>query len=174
MKTAKAYQVQRIETPIGAFRAVWSSSQLRSFEFLGGTDEESWTEGAELPSAAQALSRSVENYFQTGHFEWDLDQLDWSGVSPFHQRVLRACYLIPPAATQTYGELASRVGSPGASRAVGSAMARNRWPLLIPCHRIVGSSGKLVGYSGLGGIETKRKLLKLESDAVSFSHSHKT
>ncbi|MEM8736472.1 MAG: MGMT family protein, partial [Planctomycetota bacterium] len=64
--------------------------------------------------------------------------------------------------TMTYGALAKAVGRPNAARAVGGAMAKNRWPLLIPCHRVLGASGKLTGYSGVGGIETKRRLLEHE------------
>jgi methylated-DNA-[protein]-cysteine S-methyltransferase len=153
---------QLIETPIGQFQAVWSTEGLRSFEFFRSTSSVQWSKAAELPAASRSLSSAVKNYFKTGHFEWDLDLLDWEGVSEFHQKTLRACYGIEPATTLTYGQLATQVGSDGAARAVGGAMARNRWPLLIPCHRVVGSSGKLTGYSGVGGVDTKQKLLDFE------------
>jgi methylated-DNA-[protein]-cysteine S-methyltransferase len=157
---------QLVGTPIGPFWAGWSDAGLRSFEFYRDQQQVQWAKPEELPMAGQSLLHAVEHYFETGCFEWDMDQLDWQGVSPFYQRVLRECYLIQPAATLTYGELAALVGSPGAARAVGGAMARNRWPLLIPCHRVVGSSGKLTGYSGVGGVDTKRKLLDLELEAT--------
>ena len=68
--------------------------------------------------------------------------------------------------TLTYGQLAKLAGSPHAARAVGGAMARNRWPLIVPCHRVVGSSGKLTGYSGEGGLKTKHWLLEHEFHAA--------
>ena len=154
---------QLIETPYGPFRACWSENGLYCFEFLRDKPETvEWAESAELPAQAKLLANATSQYFKTGSFEFDLSQLDWDGVSDFHQRVLRKCYRIGSGKTLTYGELAAKTGSPAAARAVGSAMARNRWPLLIPCHRVVGSNGKMTGYSGLGGIETKKKLLAME------------
>jgi methylated-DNA-[protein]-cysteine S-methyltransferase len=63
----------------------------------------------------------------------------------------------------TYGQLARRVGSPAAARAVGSTMARNRLPLVIPCHRVVGSGGQLRGFSAPGGVAVKQRLLQMEA-----------
>jgi len=88
---------------------------------------------------------------------------DWSGVTGFQSRVLRAVLAIQPGRTATYGDLAHAIGAkPGAARAVGGAVGANPWPLLIPCHRILGAGGRLTGYSGPGGIATKRALLALE------------
>ena len=83
-------------------------------------------------------------------------------VTPFQFKVLEAVSAIPYGSTATYGELAARIGSPGAARAVGAACGANPIPLIIPCHRVVGSSG-LGGYAG--GLELKRKLLALEAAA---------
>jgi methylated-DNA-[protein]-cysteine S-methyltransferase len=79
--------------------------------------------------------------------------------------VLQACRKIAPGKTLTYAELADKVGSPGAARAVGNCMARNRFPLIIPCHRVVGSNGHLGGYSAAEGIPFKKRLLELEAMA---------
>lgn len=156
--------LQRIETPVGPFQACWTERGLYSFEFVRGRSKSSKASSAQdLPPSALKLEKAVQDYFETGEFSWDLRQLDWQGVSAFQQKVLRHCYKIKPACTMTYGELADKVGSPGAARAVGGAMAKNRWPLLIPCHRVVGSNGKMTGYSGVGGIDTKQKLLALET-----------
>ena len=86
--------------------------------------------------------------------------------TPFARRVLAACRRIPYGQTLSYAELAAAAGSPGAARAVGSVMAQNRLPLLIPCHRVVGSRGKLGGFSAPGGLETKVRLLELEFAAI--------
>jgi methylated-DNA-[protein]-cysteine S-methyltransferase len=89
--------------------------------------------------------------------------LDLNDLTDFQWRVSLACRQIPWGQTCTYGELASRIGSPGAARAVGSVMARNRLPIVIPCHRVLGAGRRLGGYSAPGGLDTKRRLLSLES-----------
>jgi O-6-methylguanine DNA methyltransferase len=92
--------------------------------------------------------------------------IDWTLLRPFQQAVLRATYEIPYGETRTYGEIAERIGRPGAARAVGCAEATNPMPLVIPCHRVIGADGKLHGY-GLGeGIKTKEWLLKLEGALI--------
>jgi len=88
------------------------------------------------------------------------DTLDFQGVSPFQRAVWEATQDIPRGQTCSYGELAARVGRPGAARAVGQAMARNPWPIVVPCHRVVASDGGLGGYGG--GLEMKERLLRLE------------
>ncbi|MCL4678177.1 MAG: methylated-DNA--[protein]-cysteine S-methyltransferase [Alphaproteobacteria bacterium] len=88
--------------------------------------------------------------------------LDLNDLTDFQRRVSLACRTIPFGQTSTYGELAVRVGSPNAARAVGAVMARNRLPIVIPCHRVLGAAGRLGGYSAPGGLRTKRRLLHLE------------
>jgi methylated-DNA-[protein]-cysteine S-methyltransferase len=86
------------------------------------------------------------------------------GGTPFQRAVWDAVRAIPAGATVSYGELARRIGRPGASRAVGAANGSNPIWLVIPCHRVIGADGDLVGYGG--GIERKRRLLDLERRAV--------
>ena len=81
--------------------------------------------------------------------------------TPFMRRVYEVVRRIPAGKTLSYGEVADAAGRPGAARAVGAAMAKNRICLFIPCHRVVGSSG-IGGWSGTGGLEQKRALLDLE------------
>ena len=81
--------------------------------------------------------------------------------TPFQRRVLDCCRRIPYGQTQSYAELAIAAGSPGAARAVGRTMATNPIPLVIPCHRVVGSGGDLCGFSAFGGLDAKRRLLAL-------------
>jgi methylated-DNA-[protein]-cysteine S-methyltransferase len=88
--------------------------------------------------------------------------VDPGPASDFQRRVWRECRRIPFGKTLTYAELAARAGSPRAARAVGSCMACNRIPLLIPCHRVVCSSGQLGSYSARGGVAMKRRILTLE------------
>ncbi len=86
--------------------------------------------------------------------------VDLSGVPAFSRRVLDACRAIPFGATRTYAQLAAELGSPRAARAVGQALARNPVPVIIPCHRVIGSSGALTGF--LGGLAWKQALLAHE------------
>ena len=92
--------------------------------------------------------------------------IEWSMMTPFQEQVLRATDSIPYGGVSTYSEIAQKVGNPGAARAVGSAEAANPVPIVIPCHRVIGSDGKLHGYGGRGGIATKAWLLKLEGDNI--------
>lgn len=88
--------------------------------------------------------------------------LDFTGLTPFQQRVLTAVRAIPPGETRSYGWLAEAIGHPRAARAVGQAVARNPLPLLVPCHRVVAENG-LGGFgSGTRGLATKRSLLRRE------------
>jgi methylated-DNA-[protein]-cysteine S-methyltransferase len=89
-------------------------------------------------------------------------RLDCTGLTPFGRAVTNACRCIPYGTTCSYGELAARAGSPGAARAVGSVMRRNAWPIVVPCHRVLASGGKIGGYSAPGGLDLKRRLLELE------------
>ncbi len=90
-------------------------------------------------------------------------RVDPGPVSDFRRRVLRHCQRIPYGQTLTYGQLAAKAGSPRAARAVGSCMAANRIPLIIPCHRVVSAGGRTGGFSAIGGTRTKRRLLAMEA-----------
>ena len=89
-------------------------------------------------------------------------QIDVQGLPAFTCNILLACRKIAFGSLKTYGELASEAGRPAAARGVGQAMAKNPIPIIVPCHRVVGARGALTGYSGAGGIETKRRLLLQE------------
>jgi methylated-DNA-[protein]-cysteine S-methyltransferase len=86
------------------------------------------------------------------------------GGTPFQRRVWHELRAIPRGRTVTYGELAARLGMPGAARAVGAAVARNPISIVVPCHRVVGAEGSLTGYAG--GVERKRALLAIEGARV--------
>jgi methylated-DNA-[protein]-cysteine S-methyltransferase len=109
---------------------------------------------------ADAIAQ-ISDYLSGTRRNFDLP-IDWSGMTPFKERVLRETYAIPCGETRTYGEIAAGLGMPGAARAVGRAEATNPIPLVIPCHRVVGADGGLHGYGAPGGIATKAWLLGLE------------
>ena len=115
-------------------------------------------EERETPLLAEAM-RQLAEYFAGERREFELP-LAPEGT-PFMRRVWAELVKVPYGATATYGEIAERIGNPGGSRAVGLANNRNPIAIIIPCHRIIGSSGKLVGYAG--GVELKERLLALEA-----------
>jgi methylated-DNA-[protein]-cysteine S-methyltransferase len=91
--------------------------------------------------------------------------LDMEGVPPFHRRVYDAARAIGPGATLSYGEVAARVGTPGAARAVGQALGRNLFAIVVPCHRVLAARGKSGGFSAPGGVTTKLRMLSIERTA---------
>jgi methylated-DNA-[protein]-cysteine S-methyltransferase len=88
--------------------------------------------------------------------------LDERGIDEFRRSVYAATRQIPPGGTRTYGEIARAIGQPDAARDVGTALARNPFPIVVPCHRVVAANGALTGFSAPGGLATKRRMLELE------------
>jgi methylated-DNA-[protein]-cysteine S-methyltransferase len=93
--------------------------------------------------------------------------LDMDQVPAFHRRVYEAARAIPPGMTLSYGDIAARVGAPGAARAVGQALGRNPFPIVVPCHRVLAAGGKIGGFSAQGGVVTKRRMLAIEGAQLS-------
>lgn len=145
----------RLDTPIGPL--VVSANQA-------GIDAVRFGDPGEVPASSsdpmlEAAGRQLTEYFEGRRTTFDLP-LDLRAAGDFQRPVLSATARIPAGSVLTYAQMARTIGRPGAARAVGGALNRNPLPILVPCHRVVGSSGKLVGYAG--GIEAKRKLLILE------------
>lgn len=88
--------------------------------------------------------------------------LDLSTVPPFNRRVYEIARRIGPGTTRTYGEIAFELGEPNAARAVGQALGANPWPIIVPCHRVLGARGQAGGFSANGGTRTKLRLLEIE------------
>jgi methylated-DNA-[protein]-cysteine S-methyltransferase len=88
--------------------------------------------------------------------------LDMDGVPSFHRRVYEIARSIAPGSTSTYGEIAARLGAPGSARAVGQALGRNPFAIVVPCHRVLAAGGKVGGFSAQGGIATKLRMLSIE------------
>jgi methylated-DNA-[protein]-cysteine S-methyltransferase len=120
----------------------------------------------EIRDAPRWVNRLVEGLRRFA----DGEPVDFSDIpiaqhhlTPFARRVVAACRLIGWGQVKSYGHLAARCGAPGAARAVGSVMAKNRFPLVVPCHRVLAAGGRIGGYSAPGGLHTKRALLEMES-----------
>ena len=88
--------------------------------------------------------------------------LDETGIDPFRRSVYAAAREISPGATASYGDIARAIGKPDAPRAVGHALGENPFPIVVPCHRVLSSTGALHGFSAPGGIVTKRRMLEIE------------
>ena len=117
------------------------------------------------PNLLPDLQRQLSEYFDGALVRFNV-KLDLSGVTAFQRQALKACTRIPYGRTATYGELAHRIGRTGAARAIGSAMAKNPVPIVIPCHRVVAANGSLGGVSAEQGVAMKRRLLELEARAL--------
>ena len=115
------------------------------------------------PSRFAELQRRLVAYFDGRDENFDDVPLDWGGAAEFHRRAWAACRTIPRGETRTYKWLASAAGSPKAARAAGQSMAKNRAPVIVPCHRVIGTDGGLRGFgSGQTRLDLKRRLLDME------------
>lgn len=122
---------------------------------------------ARYPSASEEspLTRQaallLAGYFAGEPVTFDLP-IDRRGFTPFQWEVYEAVMAIPCGEVRSYSRIAAEIGKPRAARGIGGAMARNPLPIIIPCHRVVGKSGEMTGYSAAGGVVTKRWLLNME------------
>ena len=116
----------------------------------------------DAPGRVAEATRQIKEYVDGKRRSFDI-RIDWSILSSNFQRAaLQAVFSIPYGQTRTYAQVAAQIGRPAAPRAVGRANATNPMPLVIPCHRVIGTDGKLHGYGGAGGLKTKEWLLKME------------
>ena len=150
------------ESPIGRLTLRGDSDVLIAIHFpgrLGGLSAD-----ARDPAAFAGVTRQLDEYFAGERREFDLPlRLDGA---PFERAVWQQLLAIPYGATVCYGELARAIGQPDEFRAVGAAVGRTPVPIVVPCHRVVGSDGSLTGYGG--GLDRKRALLDLEAGQLSL------
>jgi methylated-DNA-[protein]-cysteine S-methyltransferase len=159
MTSMKSVAFTRMESPIGTLTLAADKSGLRRINFPhNGRPAPSNPDWQEDSSAFSEVLRQLRAYF-SGELETFNLPLAPEGTS-FQQRVWKELCNIPYGETISYGELARRIRNPNASRAVGLANGSNPIPIIIPCHRVIGSNGKLTGYGG--GLPIKEKLLALE------------
>ena len=154
----------RFPTPLGDCALAWHDAGLTAF-FLPGSGEKlpPLAEGAAPPPWVAAIIARVQHHLAGEAQDFSDVRFDFARVTEFVATVLRATLAVKSGRTATYGEIAAAIGqSPAASRSVGAALGDNPWPLLIPCHRIVAAGGKMTGFSGPGGVDTKARLLALE------------
>lgn len=146
------------QTPFGPGWLVWSGGELQEVRLPGQSRHH--TPVARPPVEVAALAADLSRYFAGRGPAPILPELAERAATPFLRCVYRVVAAIPAGSTLTYAEVAREAGRPGAARAVGRAMATNPFPILVPCHRVVGSGGGLGGYGG--GLDMKRALLEME------------
>ena len=155
-----------VDSPIGPLFVAASTRGLASISFDSDPEDQlerlARVAGPAIlrsPRSVDAARRELDEYFAGRRRVFDLS-LDLRALPPFTVSVLHQLARVPYGETTTYGALAAAVGRPRAARAVGTVMNRNRIPIVLPCHRVVGASGDLVGYAG--GLDRKITLLELE------------
>ena len=116
----------------------------------------------DLPESIKAAIRGIEAVMAREARDLGFVALDQRGIEAFRRAVYAATRAIPPGSTVTYGEIARCIGRPDGARDVGVALASNPFPIIVPCHRVVGANGRLTGFSAPGGLATKRRMLELE------------
>jgi len=115
-----------------------------------------------------ALQKSIKAYYKRCYVDFKNIKfaLNWEKLTDFSKKVLKTCQQIPFGQTMTYQQLAKRAGFPKAGRAAGSVLAKNQLPLIVPCHRVVRTDGKIGKFSAAGGSRTKKKMLEFEKRII--------
>ena len=165
------HRYHMFDTGLGPVGVAWSErglTRLQLPEYDRGATERRLRarSGGAAPGGPAAevgeTIAAIESYLAGERVDFSGIALDLDGVGDFPRRIYAAARRIGWGQTTTYGDLARHAGSPGAARAVGQALGRNPIPIIIPCHRILASGGKVGGFSAHGGATTKERLLALE------------
>ena len=155
------YQYKRISSPLGQILIAASDDGIKGLWFENQRHHPDITcwQAVRSQKWLDQCASEIQSYFEGTLREFKSPlSIHWG--TEFQQTVWRALQLIPFGQTTSYGELATRINNPQAVRAVGAAIGKNPWSIVVPCHRIIGASGSLTGYAG--GLERKTSLLRLE------------
>ena len=159
------------DTAIGACGIAWTGDRIAAVQLPettpAGTRDRMLRHTGEVAKAGgsafvQSAIARIQALLEGAHDDLCDLPLDWSGVPEFHRRVYEVTRAIAPGEALTYGEVAKRVGDPGASRAVGQALGRNPFAPVVPCHRVLAAGGRSGGFSADGGADTKLRMLEIE------------
>lgn len=159
------------DTPIGRCGLLWNANGIAGLQLPERNDGETQARllrlapdavAAEPPQPVRQAIEQIVALLRGEKRDLSAIALDMARVPAFHRAVYEFSRGIPPGRTLSYGEIAARIGRKGAARAVGQAMGRNPFPLIVPCHRVLAAGRKLGGFSANGGIATKLKLLNIE------------
>lgn len=164
------------DTVIGRCGLAWGANGLIGVQLPEATPGAAWARlRKRFPDAVEtepspemeALIDRIRDLLVGGRDDLADVVLDAEGQGAFNLRVYAIARAIPPGETSTYGEVARAMGEPTAARAVGKALGENPWPIVVPCHRVLGSSGNMGGFSASGGSMTKARLLTIEKARTS-------
>lgn len=159
------------DTAIGRCALVWSEHGVAGLQLPEADDagtcaclRRRFPEACEAPppSFAQQALEAVIALLDGEARDLSFIELDMDGVSSFERQVYNIARGIPPGATRSYGEIAEDLGDIAEARAVGQALGRNPFAIIVPCHRVLGAGGKVGGFSAEGGVETKLRILTIE------------
>jgi methylated-DNA-[protein]-cysteine S-methyltransferase len=155
-----AVRFSTMDSPIGPLTLAGTGSTLTHLRMAGQAHEPDRADWVPSDGAFADVAEQLEAYFAGALTEFDVE-VTLIGTE-FQRRVWAALRTIPYGETRSYGQIAEQIGSPGASRAVGLANGRNPIGIIVPCHRVIGSTGGLTGYGG--GVDRKQTLLALEKN----------
>lgn len=159
------------DTAIGRCGIAWNARGVVGVQLPEGSEQDTrsrlrrrFAEAREAPPPVpvQRAIDGVVALLRGEPSELDAVTLDMEGVPPFHRRVYEVARAIPPGTTLSYGEVAARMGEPGAARDVGQALGQNPFAIIVPCHRVLAANGKVGGFSARGGVRTKLRLISSE------------
>jgi methylated-DNA-[protein]-cysteine S-methyltransferase len=160
------------DTPIGRCGIAWTAQGLVAVQLPEASEARTrarlqrrlpGASEATPPGAVQRAADAIAALLRGEASDLSAIALDMEGVPPFHRRVYEAARAIPRGSTLSYGEIAARIGAPGTAPAVGQALGRNPFSIVVPCHRVLAAGGRLGGFSASGGVATKVRLLALEA-----------
>jgi len=161
-------------TPLGDCGIAWAGDMVVATHLPESTPEETAERLAartgampgEPPGQIRGAIRSITSLLQGQRPDLSVIACDFDGIDPFAGKVYKAARAIPAGETRTYGDIATELGDKLFAQQVGQALGRNPFPIIIPCHRVIGADGKLTGFSARGGVETKLKLLSIEGASI--------
>ncbi|MEO6574252.1 MAG: MGMT family protein, partial [Polyangiaceae bacterium] len=166
------------QTAIGTMGLAWTDAGISSIQLPEETPKKTeaklrakapLAKPAAPPPAIAKAAKAIAAHVKGDIQKFAGMKLDDSGLPPFHRKVYAALRLVPSGETVSYGQLAKLAGSPNAMRAVGQAMAKNPWPVVVACHRVLAAGKKPGGFSAFGGEGTKAKLLATEGFKLAAS-----
>ena len=151
------------ETALGTCAIRWTAAGIASVRLPSArTDTLPRSSDVAVPDLVRRAIDGIVAVLDGRSADLRFVRLDDRSIDEFRRSVYAATRTIPPGAIATYGEVARMIGDAGAARDVGAALARNPFPIVVPCHRVIGANGKLTGFSAPGGLATKRRMLEIE------------
>lgn len=170
----RTMQYHLFETAIGRCGIMWSDRGICHIQLPERNDNATrdrllsfrWAEESTPPPHVRSVMEALRSHLAGCPQSFDSVAIDLAAVPEFHRKVYDQLRKLPPGVTVSYGELAEMAGSTNAARAVGRAMAKNPLPIIVPCHRVLASKGKIGGFSAYGGEKIKIELLKIDGIAA--------